>query len=177
MIICCEICKTSSYICIEVNDKHQDCPPNVKTQNTEYFELYRNSHIRCDVTPTSRIRALSILWRGITAKSPCVLLTYLFFLLAFLFFLFTILFFLLTSVLFLFTFLFFLFTFVSLLFIIVLFLIIFLFFLALHSFILLSYILISLAYCLYITRYIVIIICKSSPFLLKKISCCMLHDV
>ena len=25
------------------------------TQNTEYFGLYRNSRIRCDVTPTSRI--------------------------------------------------------------------------------------------------------------------------
>ena len=55
MIICCEICKTSSYICIEVNDKHRDCPPNVMTQNTEYFGLYRYSHIPCDVTPTSRI--------------------------------------------------------------------------------------------------------------------------
>ena len=55
MIICCEICKTSFYICIEVNDKHRDCPPNVMMQNTEYFGLYRNSNIRCDVTPTSRI--------------------------------------------------------------------------------------------------------------------------
>ena len=55
LIICCEICKTSSYICIEVNDKHRDCPPNVMMQNTEYFGLYRNSNIRCDVTPTSRI--------------------------------------------------------------------------------------------------------------------------
>ena len=54
----CEICKTSSYICIEVNDKHGDRPPNVMMQNTEYFGLYRNSNIRCDVTPTSRIQQI-----------------------------------------------------------------------------------------------------------------------
>ena len=55
LIICCDICKTSSYSCIEVNDKHRDCPPSVTAQNTEYFGLYRNSQLRCDVTPTSRI--------------------------------------------------------------------------------------------------------------------------
>ena len=51
----CEICKTSSYICIEVNDKHRVYPPGVTAQNTEYFGLYPNSQLRCDVTPTSRI--------------------------------------------------------------------------------------------------------------------------
>ena len=39
LIICCEICKTSFYICIEVNVKHRDCPPNVMTQNTEYSDF------------------------------------------------------------------------------------------------------------------------------------------
>ena len=59
-IICCDICKTSSYSCIEVNDKHRDCPrtpPSVTAQNTEYLGLYRNSQLRWDVTPTSRIRS------------------------------------------------------------------------------------------------------------------------
>ena len=42
LIIYCEICKTSSYSCIEVNDKHRVCLPTVMAQNTEYFWLYRN---------------------------------------------------------------------------------------------------------------------------------------
>ena len=29
-------------------------------QNTEYFGLYRNSNIRCDVTPTSRITYIDL---------------------------------------------------------------------------------------------------------------------
>ena len=53
--ICCEICKTSPYICIEVNDKHRVCPSSVMVQGTEHFGLYRNSQLRRDVTPTSRI--------------------------------------------------------------------------------------------------------------------------
>ena len=52
---CCEICKTLSYICIEVNDKHRVCPQSVTAQNTDCFGLYRNRQLRRDVTPTSRI--------------------------------------------------------------------------------------------------------------------------
>ena len=40
---------------IDVNDKHRVCLPIVMAQNTEYFWLYRNSQLHCDVTPTSRI--------------------------------------------------------------------------------------------------------------------------
>ena len=64
LIICCEICKTSSYICIEVNDKHRDW------QDAKYgvFGLYHNSHIRCDVTPTWRIyKKCQIVRRILTA--------------------------------------------------------------------------------------------------------------
>ena len=55
LIICCEICKTPSYSCIEVNDKRRVCLPTVMAQNAKYFGLYRNSQLCCDVTPTSRM--------------------------------------------------------------------------------------------------------------------------
>ena len=55
LIICCDICKTLSYSCIEVKDKHRVCLPTVMVQNTEYFGLYRDSQLCCDVTPSSRI--------------------------------------------------------------------------------------------------------------------------
>ena len=55
LTICRGICKTSSYSCIEVKDKHRVYLPSVLAQNTEYFGLYHNSQLRCDVTPTSRI--------------------------------------------------------------------------------------------------------------------------
>ena len=55
LIICREICETSSYSCIEVNDKHRVYLPIVMAQNTEFFGLYRNSQLRGDVTSTSRM--------------------------------------------------------------------------------------------------------------------------
>ena len=55
LIICFDICKTLSYSCIDVKDKHRVCLPAVMVQNTEYFGLYRDSQLCCEVRPSSRI--------------------------------------------------------------------------------------------------------------------------
>ena len=61
-------------ICIEVKDKHRVSPQGVKTQSTEYFGLYRNSQLHCDVTPTSRMFAvtsrLGLVGREATTITP-----------------------------------------------------------------------------------------------------------
>ena len=49
------VIKTSSYSCIEVNDKHWVCSASVMAQTTEYLGIYGNSQLRCDVTQTSRM--------------------------------------------------------------------------------------------------------------------------
>ena len=54
--------KTYQTVCPVKNKNFRiDCP-NVMMQNTEYFGLYRNSHIGCDVTPTSRMMYSQLDW-------------------------------------------------------------------------------------------------------------------